>query len=155
MTTSPCPSSALKACFRCGIEKPMEEFYAHPMMGDGHLGKCKDCTKTDVRQNRKGRLGYYRTYDQLRQREPERRAKQAIHAKKWGRKHPERRLAHRKVSQAVHAGLLTRKPCEVCGSDKHIHAHHDDYDRPLDVVWLCPVHHFERHRTLDAMREAG
>ena len=37
----------MKKCFKCGVEKPLTEFYVHPKMGDGHLGKCKDCTKKD------------------------------------------------------------------------------------------------------------
>jgi hypothetical protein len=37
----------MKKCFKCGIEKELSEFYAHPKMGDGHLGKCKECTKRD------------------------------------------------------------------------------------------------------------
>lgn len=36
-----------KICFRCGIKKPLTEFYAHKGMRDGHLNKCKDCTKAD------------------------------------------------------------------------------------------------------------
>jgi hypothetical protein len=35
----------MKKCFICGIEKEISEFYLHPHMKDGHLGKCKDCTK--------------------------------------------------------------------------------------------------------------
>jgi hypothetical protein len=42
-----------KICFRCGIKKPLAEFYAHKGMGDGHLNKCKDCTKADSAKREK------------------------------------------------------------------------------------------------------
>ena len=41
----------MKKCFKCGIEKEINEFYKHPMMADGHLGKCKECNKKDVIEN--------------------------------------------------------------------------------------------------------
>ena len=57
---------------------------------------------------------------------------------------------HRMVAYHLRKGNMTRQPCSVCGrADSH--AHHDDYSRPLDVMWLCPVHHKERHAELDAM----
>lgn len=36
--------TSVKTCFKCGKEKSLDEFYTHPRMKDGHLGKCKECT---------------------------------------------------------------------------------------------------------------
>jgi hypothetical protein len=41
---------------------------------------------------------------------------------------------------------LIQGPCSICGEQKTIHAHHDDYTKPLDVIWLCRKHHQERHK---------
>jgi hypothetical protein len=54
-------------------------------------------------------------------------------------------LARNAVCAAVKCGTLKRKPCSVCGKKKAIEGHHEDYSRPLDVIWLCQKHHHELH----------
>lgn len=57
-----------KDCFKCGLNKPLSEFYKHPEMLDGHVNKCKDCNKKDVRTNYAVKKDYYHVYDKGRQR---------------------------------------------------------------------------------------
>ena len=55
--------------------------------------------------------------------------------------------AVRKVTaRAIQQGYLTRSPCEVCCTKEDVQAHHDDYNKPLDVRWLCRKHHQEHHK---------
>jgi hypothetical protein len=67
---------------------------------------------------------------------------------KWNAANPEQRKAHHAVSGALLAGKLSLLPCERCGTTYLVHAHHDDYSKPLEVMWLCLTHHRERHREL-------
>lgn len=52
--------------------------------------------------------------------------------------------ARRKVRTEIDSGRVIRMPCELCGiADSH--AHHDNYEKPLSVQWLCRKHHAEIH----------
>lgn len=64
--------------------------------------------------------------------------------KTWRKRNPEKALAHAKVQNALRTGKLTRQLCDRCGRPD-THAHHEDYSRPLDVVWLCLTCHTVLH----------
>jgi len=53
-------------------------------------------------------------------------------------------LARSKIRNAVRAGKFDRLPCAVCGELK-AEAHHEDYSKPFDVLWLCRKHHSQLH----------
>lgn len=55
-----------------------------------------------------------------------------------------RDLIYKQVKRAVECGKLVKGLCEVCKDDK-VHAHHEDYSKPLQVRWLCARHHRYTH----------
>lgn len=135
----------MKICFKCGESKPIDDFYKHKKMADGHLNKCKECTKVDMYESR-----HYKhrdrvlTYDKSRSSRPERIVLRKIKQGKYRAKYPERGSANRKLFRAVKAGMVEKLHCFICGSEKTV-AHHTDYSRPLMVEWLCQAHHQQAH----------
>lgn len=57
-----------KTCFKCRQSKPLSAFYKHPQMPDGHVNKCKECNKADVRKNYADNIDAKRDYNKQRQR---------------------------------------------------------------------------------------
>jgi hypothetical protein len=135
-----------KRCFKCLCELPLSAFYKHAQMGDGHLNKCKTCTKKDVTEHRQSNLERLRQYDRMRSSQPHRVALRKRTAAEWIAKHPDRRAAQMKLAHAVRSGAIKRWPCEVCGEKAE--AHHPHYGEPLLVTWLCRPHHAQAHALL-------
>lgn len=140
----------MKQCFKCNEMLPLSEFYAHPMMADGYVNKCKECNKKDVQANYRKRHDQYRKYDLLRKNLPHRQELKKRVTQKYRSEQPTKYKAHAAVGRAVREGKLQRGSCERCGSLR-VHGHHEDYSKPLEVMWLCPLHHKERHAELKEM----
>jgi hypothetical protein len=106
---------------------------------------CRKCGAPRVAYNDAGKPGAFRYACR-----PCERARVQAHRVK----NPDRgvsslqRRAHKAVENALIRGTLHRNPCMVCGTQDRVQAHHEDYSRPLDVVWLCPTHHKARHREM-------
>lgn len=129
----------MKKCFKCGEEKPLCNFYKHNQMKDGHLNKCKDCTKNDAAEYRIKNIDEIRAYDRARGNR-----QSSEYTKEWRRKNPNKYKAHNIVNNNIRSGNLHKENCEVCGSDNSV-AHHNDYLKPLNVRWLCQAHHKQWH----------
>jgi hypothetical protein len=136
-----------KSCFKCNAVKPLSEFYKHSEMADGHVNKCKDCNKKDVNENRLKNLDYYREYDRDRAKNHDRVKANAEINKAWREADKRRAMCHNAVARAIKSGELVRQPCVRCLNIKSL-AHHEDYDSPLDVVWLCQPCHKQRHKEI-------
>lgn len=132
-----------KECFKCKTIKPLDEFYKHPYMADGHVNKCKECNKKDVTKNREKNIEKIREYDRKRSNLPHRVQLRKDITKRWGKNHPDRKKAQQILRKAVMNGFVKKQLCWVCGENAE--AHHPDYSSPLDVVWLCSSHHKQAH----------
>lgn len=133
-----------KNCFKCNESKPLDEFYKHKQMADGHLNKCKKCTKKDVSLHREINLERVHAYDRERFKNPERKEKIRVYQQNRRRDSPEKYFARAAVGNALRRGKLIRPTCcDSCGVECKPQAHHPDHSKPLEVEWLC----FHCHRT--------
>lgn len=137
-------------CFKCNSRKQLTSFYRHEQMANGHLGKCKKCTKLDTIKNRNKRLEYYRQYDINRSKLPHRIRLRIKTSNEWQKKYPRRRKSQIRVVNAVRDGRLKKqKQCSRCNKKIKLHGHHPDYRKPLYVIWLCVSCHKREHLRKD------
>lgn len=156
----------MKVCIKCAVEKSLSGYYAHPKTSDGLMGACKECTKAAALRNRARNIDRVRAHDRARGSLSHRKAgvkarahryksRRSAVTKRYNIAHAERRKAHVLIGNAIRKGSLLKQPCERCQSVKNIHAHHEDYSKPLVVVWLCQPCHGQRHREINELKRQG
>ena len=163
-----------KTCKNCEQDLPLDKYYPHPYTKDKRTALCKECHKASVRAHRQQNSEYFREYDRQRAFTPERVAarkayqdamrddpefvaRQRARAKFWSDKNMVKRRAQVMAGNAIRDKKLVRpKVCERCGlPGEKIHAHHENYYKPLDVTWLCIPCHGIRHREINEAIRSG
>jgi hypothetical protein len=124
----------MKKCRICEIEKSETDFYKG-------LAQCKPCYRNKVTQYRKTNISRIRKYDRDRGNR-----QNSSYLSEHRKKYPIQTKAQRKVAYEISKGTIKEEPCEICQSEIRLHAHHDDYSKPLKIRWLCAAHHKQWHR---------
>lgn len=132
----------MKICTRCNKEKEFSEFQVRKASKDGYTASCKEC----LRNYDKSRANLTHRVEARRQYAKTGNGKLSHNksTKKWAENNVIKRSAHIIVGNAIRDGRLVKQPCEICGETK-VEAHHPDYEKPLEVNWLCSKHHAEHH----------
>ena len=120
-----------KPCLKCGLIRPLFDFPKNIGMKDGFLNGCKKCASKYKKKYRRTNAG---------------KATQARASKRYREKYPNAAKASMICGNAITWGkLLKVANCESCG-DPSNEAHHDDYNYPLQVRWLCITCHKKWHK---------
>lgn len=124
-----------KRCTKCHIEKPLSGFHIDRRKRDGHFSACKKCANeaTVNCQKKNPRIPDAR-----------RRGSRIYRTKLENRL---KIISRSLVNKALRKGLIEKsKACMWLYTEKspcngRIEAHHQDYSKPLEVMWLCKKHH--------------
>ena len=142
-----------KYCPRCGITKELSEFYKRGGSERGTRSPCKLCAQ--LRGRKYTRNNKEKCIDRIRKqnRKNQKNGKARRWSREWGQKHPEQVRSRNAVRHALESGEIKKQPCErlseLCYG--RMEAHHESYDKPLEVNWFCQYHHGERHREINEL----
>lgn len=147
-------------CCRCKSVKPIADFAT---VRKRAITKCRRCDAERVRKARTAnveraralaRRKYWADVDRSR-REARERAKtersrkiNCAAVRRYRKKHPARVRAQQLLRLAIKRGDIVRpSACQIAGCNRsdRLHAHHADYDRPLQVIFVCAEHHEHIH----------
>lgn len=149
----------MKKCKQCGQEKELDQYYTYRKYGKVYYtGRCKPCKLSQNKEYRDAtgydKQRYRRDRDRLiqQQRNYAQSEKGREVRLKASRKYRETELGKLKqrARSAVNHGLrdgkiVKPKVCMDCGRELPLEAHHKDYNKPLDVDWICKECHENRH----------
>ena len=135
-------------CKECRELKNISDYYSHPQWKNWVLWRCKECIKRWRKTDKELKMARIR--DKKRSNSTERLKQLNNQCKKYRSKYPEKYKAHWIVNNYFRYHLEDRpKHCSNCNTipseNKWIVMHHEDYNKPREIIALCKLCHSWYH----------
>lgn len=137
----------MKKCSTCRVEKEESEFWKRKDRTSGYASSCKKCSNEKRERRKKKDPDYQKRIRRkwyLKNRE-----KQIAKQRQWNLKNLDYQKvsARQKLNDAVKLGhVMKRNRCQICDKKGRMEGHHSNYERPLDVIWVCKDCHIKIHK---------
>jgi hypothetical protein len=164
-----------RECTICKQEKLLEEFGKSSKGKFGHDAQCKKCKYQKsgrayflankekcyenaskwAKENRQGinervKEDYEKNPNKYLDRLRENRKQNKDTLKRYRENNREKINAQNVLRDHVKRGnIIKPSNCSICNSTQWIEAHHADYTKPLEVVWICKKCHVAIHKRLE------
>jgi ribosomal protein S27AE len=93
---------------------------------------CRPCNTERQRQYRSTETGKRNIYNAV---------------KKSTEKHWDKQMARAKLQYHINVGHIVKpNKCSHCNLKGKIEGHHEDYSKPLDVIWVCKPCHWTYYK---------
>jgi len=144
----------VKKCPGCKEIKDSSLFYKSLTRHDGITSTCKDCIKktTHTEEYREWMRNYMRKRNGNKNIDSLKIVIIPELEKKLGIRITDKFITSDKnkkhISRERAKYYIETKPCVICGTEEDIERHHFDYNKPLDVTFLCMKHHRKLHAEL-------
>lgn len=127
-----------KQCTKCKQTKQLTDFYVG-------VAYCKVCSRAISREWR--RLNKDKKQAQNKDWKQKHKQQRAEYRKQYRKDNRLKCNAHSLVWNHINTGKLFKPDfCYLCGDKCEPQAHHEDYSKPLEILWLCPTCHANRHK---------
>jgi hypothetical protein len=108
--------------------------------------RCLPCERARARELFAKRSPEQKALQHLRQRRFRKGRARLIRSRSLANR-PKAHKAGEILRHAIGNGKIIKpKNCSVCGTTALLHGHHEDYEKPLEVIWVCHPCHIEIHR---------
>ena len=119
-----------RICRKCGETKYLYLFKVNSSLPSGHTYLCKSCANLESLKYKNTNKDYFKKYYK------QHRKKINKQIREWLNKHPDVKNCRNRLN----TGRIKKSPCTICKNPMS-EAHHNDYSKPKDIIWLCKKHH--------------
>jgi hypothetical protein len=137
----------MKKCSICKTEKCFSKFWRRKDRKSGYSSACKDCSNE---KRYKKKIQNWEHHINVRKIWYEKNRKKQIEKQtNYNKNKADRKkiYARHQLNDAVKLGHIKRmENCQICNRKCKTEAHHADYTKPLDVIWVCKKCHIKIHK---------